>query len=223
MALSDHGNETATALHHRQGCVGREDGERVWDPKVCVPKMAQSHVPDCNGAGSYSVAVGLCPSELTGTGGWILPRITAKGKGCPRDVLEEGEGEVWDPKVRVPKMPKSIFRFINCIFSHDETGSGGEGRGSSAPPPPPPPMVVSRSNTSLTTGQCAMIAHLHTLHGQALGKSNHSTLRHQLGTRAAVPQFQGHWVKNRLIEYAGWHFRAHVPVHLWRRTSSARG
>ena len=54
------------------GCsAGQGVGARSW-LLLIRPK---------NGAGSYSVAVGLCPSELTGTGGWILLRIAAKGKG----------------------------------------------------------------------------------------------------------------------------------------------
>ena len=84
---------------------------------------------------------------------------------------------VWNPKVCVPKMPKSIFLSSFLFFPATKFGSRGggypplqhaKGRTGDRPgpckeattrrtvtqgvPPPPPPAVVSRPNTSLDMG-----------------------------------------------------------------------
>ena len=81
------------------------------------------------------------PSQVWAHGG--------RGGGIGR---EEGGGSGTQAFV-YQKQPKSIFPFVNFIFSRDEIwvqGWGSEVVGGGGTPPPP--TVVSRSNTSLGGG-----------------------------------------------------------------------
>ena len=72
-------------------------------------------------------------------------------QGVIRDVLEGGEGGVWDPKVCVPKTARSDFPYCKFrFFPRWSLWSGRGGRGvQGGGGTPPPPMVYGHSNTCL--------------------------------------------------------------------------